>query len=208
MPAIVLRMRFNRLLFGSWSAEELVRFVSKKFQKLGEDEHNAFLKDLFTLRPEAEKAIGERIVASFNFGTLREAKIGLLRSGYPECIEFWVYSKRIEKCLEGRQWIIKSSPSFSQKAKRKIIGDLLFMEGVDEIPREDMVSKYALKNGLNAGLLVNFIVLLAKTIDDYISHRSLDLNLPSIVFFIWILALSLTVLYYRKKVAYIVQKKE
>jgi hypothetical protein len=207
MPAIMLAIEFNRMLCDNWQEEQIVDFISERFPRLEPPQQEDLLQDLFTLRPEAKRAIQDQIIASFRFGTLGDPRIAMLRSWPPECIEFWIYSENLENCLKGRKWIIKRSPHIRQRTRRKIVTDALHIEGANEIPKENMVTSYALKNSLNGGLLVNFIVVLARTLDDYRRFNSFDASLPLLVLAIWISILIPTIFYYRRKVAYIVREK-
>lgn len=202
MPAIVLRMKFRQIR-GSWNAEDLSGFMSRDFEPLQEAE---FLRKLSSLvEKESLTRLQDKIFGAFRFGTSGDIIIGMIESFYPNCHEFWVCSPSLEKCIEGRRWIIKSTPRIIQMTLRKVVNDFVVLEGGDEIHRARMVLDYAIKNGLNAGLIVNFIILLLKSIYEGYSTYSFDFGLPILVFKIWFVFFLATCLYYSRKVAYIVK---
>jgi hypothetical protein len=214
MPAIVLRISFKRVLRSKWTHKELIAYISKKFQALDQE---LFLVDFLKLLyyGEAETAMDtheaqnwrDRLLESFTFGTSGETKIGILDSLYPNCFEFWITSSNTSKCLEGRQWIMKNLPSIRNRTIRKIQNDYLYVEGGTEIARERIFRTYLLKSGLNAGLFVNFLILLLRSIYDFYNAKNLDYGLPLLVFMIWLIALIFTYMYNRGKVLYIVKEE-
>jgi len=213
MPAIVLRMRFQRVFGGEWTGEELIAHMSKNFDPL---ELKIFLDSFrnvqswggqIRIEEKELEAWRDRLLASFAFGTLGETRIGLVRSLYPGCYEFWICSSKVANCLAGRRWVIKKTPNIWNGTLRKIENDFLSLEGGTEINREKIFWNYVVKSGLNVGLLVNFIISVVSMFYDYVNSKILDYRLPLLIFVVWFITLLFTIIYYRRRIIYVVKEQ-
>jgi hypothetical protein len=208
VPAIVLRMSIKEILNGPVTSEQLVQFMSKKYGKL---DRQRFLGRLFELlswgmQQEVDRQdYDDRLLASFAFGGSGDTWIGVLKSFYPDCFEFYICSNKITDCIVGRKLVLRTALGIRNGKLRKIVNDFLYIEGGTEIPREKILWEYILKNGWNVGFLVNFVIQLTSSLLTYNRTGNFDYWLPLAIFVVWFITFIIMVMHFRTKVVYIAQ---